>query len=183
KQERDDKPLGAEQIRRYIAYAETLFSKQGDDLMSHARKLVELYRGFYRAKNIGNANSILRPLSVVSDALLVADPRLFGDATALVEVAYGELYRFMDRVSKGLADGRFPKGVSPSQREEAMRAFCEAFVNDVFIGVFNGDVAALRGKQLNLLRSACEVLYRDMQKAEWDERGRDAEDTDDESEA
>ncbi len=179
KQERDGQAASVDQVRRYVHYAESIFAVQGDVLMSHAKELVILYRQFYRAKNIGNANSILRPLSVVADALLVADPRLFGDAEALVEVAYGELYRFMDRVSKGLADGRFPKGVSRLEREQAMRAFCEKFVNDVFIGVFNKDVAALRSKQLNLLRSAVEVLFRNAQQDEWAERGQPV----DESEA
>ncbi len=177
KQERDGQNVSMIQIRRYVHYAESIFAVQGDVLMSHAKELVSLYRQFYRAKNIGNANSILRPLSVISDALLVADPRLFSDAEALIEVAYGELYRFMDRVSKGLADGRFPKGVTAAEREQAMRLFCEKFVNDVFIGVFNKDVAALRGKQLNLLRSAVEVLYRNAQQQEWAERGQMADET------
>lgn len=137
--------------------------------MSKAKKLVELYRGFYRAKN-SNANSILRPLSVIADALLIADQHLFDSDEALTEVAYGELYRFMDRVSKGLADGRFPKGISLPERETHMQQFCEIFVIEVFKGVFRGDVAALRGKQLNLLRSACEVLYRNAQTKEWAER-------------
>lgn len=175
KQERDGQIVSADQVRRYVAYSESIFAVQGDILMSQAKELVTLYRRFYRAKNIGNANSILRPLSVVADALLIADPRLFSDPEALVEVAYGELYRFMDRVSKGLADGRFPKGVSGPEREQAMRQFCEKFVNDVFVGVFNKDVAALRGKQLNLLRSACEVLFRNAQQEEWAERGQAAE--------
>ncbi len=175
KQEREDRQIGAAQIRRYVAYAETIFNPQGDPQMSYARELVELYRGFYRAKNIGNANSILRPLSVIADALLIADPGMFADSDALVEVAYGELYRFMDRVGKGLADGRFPKGVTVQEREEAMQLFCRKFVNDVFVGVFNKDVAALRGKQLNLLRSACEVIYRDDQNKEWHDRGSEAD--------
>ncbi len=167
KQERDDRLIGAEQVRRYVHYAEAFFNSQGDKLMSKAKELVDLYRGFYRAKNT-NANAILRPLSVISDALLVADMRLFEGNEALIELAYGELYRFMDRVGKGLADGRFPKGISVSQRETAMREFCKVFVEDVFDKIFRYDVAALRGKQLNLLRSACEVLYRNEQSQEWE---------------
>ncbi len=178
KQERDDRPMTPAQVRRYVRYAEEIFNDQGDVLMSYAKQLVELYRGFYRAKNIKNANSILRPLSVISDALLTADMRLFSDAESLIEVAYGELFKFMDRVGKGLADGRFPKGVSAPERDAAMRAFCTLFVTEVFVGVFNKDVAALRGKQLNLLKNACEVLYRDAQNQEWAERGPDEEETD-----
>jgi len=176
KQERDDRPLSQDKLRRYIGYAE-LFTEEGDADMSHARKLVELYRGFYRAKSTKNANSILRPISVVSDVLLIADPRLFNDTEALVEVAHGELYRFMDRVSKGLADGRFPKGITIEERQNAMREFSRFFVTTIFEGAFGKDVAALRGKQLNLLKSACEVLYRDAQYQEWAERGQDTEET------
>lgn len=143
--------------------------------MSLARKLVEEYRGFYRARSIKNANSILRPLNVVADALLNADPHLFQDDEARIEVAYGELYRFMDRVGKGLADGRFPKGITAVAREEAMRTFCHTFVDEVFAKAFRHDVAALRGKQLNLLRSACEMLYRDAQRREWEQAGVNAD--------
>lgn len=182
KQERDSesKPLSHARILRYLHYAD-LFNIQGDRGMTHARKLVDLYRGFYRAKNTKNANSILRPLSVISDALLVADQKLFNDTEALIEVAHGEVYRFMDRVGSGQADGRFPKGISAEERRENMREFARYFVTEIFAGAFNCDVAALRGKQLNLLKSACEVLYRDAQYQEWAERGTEADDESDES--
>lgn len=178
KQQRDDRPPSLGQVRRYIRFAETLFSSpntKGEREMSLARTLVEQYRRFYRAKGLKNANSILRPLSVVADALLIADPRLFPDAESLTELAYGELAKFMDRVGKGQADGRFPKGVTIGERDAGMRQFSATFVNDLFIGIFNKDVAALRGKQLNLFRDTCEALYRDMQAAEWAANGKDAE--------
>lgn len=145
--------------------------------MSLARDLVTHYRKFYRAKNNKNANSVLRPLSVVADALLIADPRLYPDAESLTELAFGELAKFMDRVGKGQADGRFPKGVHPSEREAGMREFSAVFVENLFIGIFNKDVAALRGKQLNLFRDTCEALYRQMQVEEWTARDKDAEET------
>lgn len=181
KQERDDekKQAGPHKIRRYIGYAETFFTQEGDDSMTHAKRLVELYRGFYRAKSVTNNNSILRPISVVSDALLIADARLFNTTEALIEVAYGELFRFMERVAKGLADGRLPKGISREEREIAMREFCAYFVTEIFVGIYRGDVSALRGKQLNLLRSACEVIYRDMQAQEWRERDKEPDETED----
>jgi CRISPR-associated protein Csc3 len=176
-QQRDgERKIGIDQVRRYISYADTLFNfnEEGEQQMSHARELVTLYRGFYRAKTLKNANSILRPISVVADALLIADTKLFHDEESLIEVAYGELYRFMERVGKGLADGRFPKGVTVPERNQAMQEFCVKFVRDIFIGTFNRDVAALRGKQLNLLRSACETIYRKAQYDEWAARGIDA---------
>jgi len=171
-------PAGADKIARYVRFAEMFALAGGQDHMNHARKLVELYRGFYRAKTIRKSNSVLRPLAVVSDAVLNADPQLFPDAEAQIDLALGELTRFMDRVGAGQADGRFPKDVSREEREIAMREFCEYFVKDVFWGVFDGDVAALRGKQLNLLRSACEGIYRHEQNAEWAAR-RDAADRED----
>jgi CRISPR-associated protein Csc3 len=178
KQERDGQIIGDDRVRRYLAFAEAIFTEEGDNPMTLARTLVEQYRGFYRAKTPLNPNRMRRPLDVVAETLLKADPRLFPDSQALQEVTYGELKRFMDRVGKGLADGRFPKGVSVDERDHAMRAFCKTFVEDVFISIFGQDVAALRGKQLNLLNSTCEALYRQMQLDEWAQRGRDADETD-----
>lgn len=186
KQQRDDRPPGFMQVSRYIRFAETLFThnQKGAQEMSLARTLVEQYRRFYRAKSTKNANSILRPLSVVADALLMADPRLFPDADALTELAYGELAKFMNRVGKGQADGRVVlKGISVSEREAAMRDFSRIFVTDLFIGIFNKDVAALRGKQLNLFRDTCEALYREMQAVEWAAIGKDVEAAEDEDDA
>lgn len=178
KQMRDDHPVSAERVQRYIAYAEFIFSPKGDHTVSLARKLVEDYRGFYRAKTPLNGNRMRRPLDVVAETLLKADPRLFDTSEALTELAEAELKRFMARVGEGKADGRFPKGISAPERAQAIRQFSQTFVDEVFIGIFNRDVAALRGKQLNLLSSACESLYETMQRAEWAERGRDDEDDD-----
>lgn len=182
-QERDDHPVGIDRVRRYIDYAETLFSPEGDQSMSLARTLVEEYRGFYRAKTPLNGNRMRRPLDVVAETLLKADMRLFDTPEALVELAEAELKRFMARVGDGKADGRYPAGVKREEREQAMHRFSETFVNAVFFGVFSGDVAALRGKQLNLLSSACESLYETLQREEWAERGRTDETDDDDIQA
>jgi CRISPR-associated protein Csc3 len=42
-----------------------------------------------------------------------------------------------------------------------MHRFAEYFVDTIFYDAFRGDVAALRGRQLNLLKSTCEVVYQD----------------------
>ena len=175
RQERDEHPVGIERVRRYVSYAESIFSQEGDQTMTLARKLVEEYRGFYRAKTPLNGNRMRRPLDVVAETLLKADQRLFDTPEALTELAEAELKRFMARVGEGKADGRFPAGVKRDERERAMHQFSETFVNDVFIGIFSGDVAALRGKQLNLLSSTCESLYEVMQRDEWAARGQDVD--------
>jgi CRISPR-associated protein Csc3 len=180
KQERDDpekKALTRDRVLRYIGYANLLSGNRKDNnLMTIARDLVQTYRKFYRADNFKNSNSILRPINVVADALLSASAiPAYRDRDMLVEIAHGELYKFMDRVAKGLADGRFPKGITVDERADAMRAFCTMFVDALFYKTYGGDAAALRGKPINLLKNACEVIYREAQYAEWAERGRDAE--------
>ena len=127
--------------------------------MSPAQTLVDLSRQFYRARR-QNSNSILRPLSVGAKAILTADRRIF-DRDGLIEVVRGELYAFMERVRNGRADGFFPPGSSRESREEAMQKFSEYFAGTLFHELLRGDVAALRGQQLNLLKNAYEVLYRD----------------------
>ncbi|MGE0683385.1 MAG: type I-D CRISPR-associated protein Cas10d/Csc3, partial [Candidatus Binatia bacterium] len=144
----------AQQFVDYLTYL-----GKGGATMSHARTLVDLYRQFYRARR-SNSNSILRPLSVASKTILSADRRLF-DREGLTEAVHGELRAFMERVLTGSADGMFPPGSNRESREEAMQQFASHFVGTIFYDTFRGDVAALRGRQLNLLKSACEVLYRD----------------------
>jgi CRISPR-associated protein Csc3 len=144
----------AQQFMEYSTYL-----GEGGATMSHAHALVDSYRQFYRARR-SNSNSILRPLSVASRAILAADRRLF-DREGLIEAVRGELRAFMERVQTGSADGMFPPGSNGESREGAMRNFAEYFVGTIFFDTFHGDVAALRGRQLNLLKNACEVLYRD----------------------
>jgi CRISPR-associated protein Csc3 len=141
--------------RQYLTYMTYL---EGENAMSHARKLATLYRQFYRARR-PNSNSILRPVSIAARAVLDADPRLF-DQEGLVEAVYGELYSYTERAGReGLA--YFPKGSNRESRGQAMRDFAAYFVNKVFYETFRADKSALRGKQLNLLKSACEVIYRE----------------------
>ena len=136
--------------------------------MSHARTFVDLYRQFYRARR-QNSNNILRPLSVAANAILSADRRLF-DREGLLEVVRGELRAFLERVQTDRADGMLPPGSTRESREEAMSQFATFFVNTIFYDTLRSDVAALRGRQLNLLKSACEVLYRDATARDWHER-------------
>jgi CRISPR-associated protein Csc3 len=160
--------LPAERAQRYIAYINSWVGSQSDDseggeTMSHARMLVDLYRQFYRARPRGgrlNSNSILRPISVAAKTILTADQRLFGRQD-LIDAVRGQLADFMERVERGQADGVPARGSTRESRGEAMHCFAEYFVDRIFYETFRGDVAALRGRQLNLLRSACEVLYQD----------------------
>ena len=126
-------------------------------MMNHARVLTRLYRQFYRAKRY-NSNSILRPMSVAARAILDAAPQMFGTPEALTDAVYGTLYAFIDRAYREQLAFP-PKGSTRESQQEAMRKFTAHFVNEVFYTAFRGDKSALRGKQLNLLKNACEVIY------------------------
>jgi CRISPR-associated protein Csc3 len=145
-----------------------------DPTMSYARQLTELYRQFYRAERISKSNAILRPISIAADAILTANPRLFpvydDDPSALIEVVQGKLRSFIENVSLGRADGRLPKGSTRESRDAAILAFSEFFVITIFQKALGGNQAALRGKQLNLLKNACEVLYIDQWRRERPEQ-------------
>lgn len=152
----------------YLQLVDILDTLKGGDSMSHAKELTTQYMRFYRAKR-RNSNSILRPITVASHAILAADARLF-DREGLVEAVRGELRDFMDRVGSGRADGRFAPGSDWGSREEAMRQFAEYFVGTIFFDTLRADKSALRGKQLNLLKNACEVIYVDATAQEWRDR-------------
>ena len=128
-------------------------------MMNHARELTQLYRQFYRAKRY-NSNSILRPVSVAARTILDATPQLFGTPEALMDAVYGALHAFIDRAYREQLAFP-PKGSTRESQQEAMRKFTVHFVNEVFYTALRGDKSALRGKQLNLLKNACEVIYLD----------------------
>jgi CRISPR-associated protein Csc3 len=155
-------PSKARQFMNYVTYL-----GEGGATMDHTRTLVELSRQFYRAKRY-NSNSILRPLSEAAEAVFTTDRRYFNSREQLTDAVRGALSAFMDRVSKRDAEG-FPAPRLPEEtpveaarrREEALRKFAEYFVGTIFFDTFGGNVAALRGKQLNLVKNTYEVLYRD----------------------
>ncbi len=143
----------------YLQLVDILDTLKGGHSMSHAKELTTLYMRFYRAER-WNSNSILRPITIASQAILKADARLF-DREGLVEAVRGELRDFMDRVGSGRADGRYAPGSDGPIREGAMRQFAEYFVGTIYCDTLRNDKSALRGKQLNLLKNACEVIYVD----------------------
>lgn len=157
-----------DKARLYLQLVDILDALKGGHSMSHAKELTTRYMRFYRAER-RNSNSILRPITIASHAILKADTRLF-DREGVVEAVRGELRDFMDRVGTGRADGRYPRGSDVAGREEALREFAEYFVGTIFYDTLRADKAALRGKQLNLLKNACEVVYVDATAQEWRDR-------------
>lgn len=138
--------------------------------MSHARELTHLYRQFYQAKKY-NTNSVVRPISMAARIILEADSRLFPDQESIRELVFSDLQR---RINKLQQDGLayYPKGSTYESRTEAMQKFSGYLVDTIYYGVFRGDKSAMRGKQLSLLSSACEAIYR--QEAAKDRQEREA---------
>jgi len=163
KQQLDAIPAGKAHL--YLEYVEHYLN--GGNAMSHARELTTLYRQFYRSKN-WNSNGVLRPVTMAAHTILAADLTLF-DREGLEEAVYGALHSFAERAQReGLA--YFPPGSTRESREQAMKAFANYFVETVFYSVLRGDKSALRGRQLNLLKGACEAVYRDQESASKDKR-------------
>lgn len=148
--------LSLRKIAQYLQFVQYL----GDDfMMNHARELTQLYRQFYRAKR-WNSNSILQPVTKTARAILEADTRLFATPEALADAAFGTLNAFIERAYKEQLAFP-PRGSTRELQQAAMHAFVDYFVHEIFFGVFRGDKSALRGKQLNLLKNACEAIYID----------------------
>ena len=164
----------------YLLYYHYLHYGDKDE-MTKAQTLTNLYRQFYRTRG-NKSHAIVRPLSIVAEALLDADSRLFDSQAALAEAVHGRLYvRIQQLFRENLAIK--PQGVKPEEREAAIAEFAHYFVTEIFFNTFRGDLAALRGKQLNLLKNTCEVLYRTAEAAYWRERKAAGEDVAAEMEA
>lgn len=162
--------IPANQAARYIHLVEQYLDPE-KTAMSHARQLVTLYRQFYRHKRGRlNSNSILKPLSEAATVILEADPRLFNDDEALIEAVQGRLSKFLDNVDRGSADGAIPRWIDRETRDASLEAFSRYMVEEVYRKAFGGDRAALAGRQLNLLKNACEAIYMVEQRREWRER-------------
>lgn len=168
KQERIES-LPTHKIRLYRALYKVIDPKE--DAMNHPRRLVELYRRFYRAKRASaKANAILKPMDVAADVLLKADRDLFGEA--LIDMVAAAVMSLMQRVHNRQAEGRpasilidgtWKPALAPEEERRAAREFSEYFVKEVFEGSLRGDRARLTGIQLNLLRDTCEFIYRQME--------------------
>jgi CRISPR-associated protein Csc3 len=128
--------------------------------LNHPQKLTELYRKFYKAGKLYNpkANAVLKPIDLAAETLLKADSTVFQGDTLVTTVA-AEVFKLMDRVHSKTADGRWVMSDREAERQ-AVLAFAQYFVVEVFETAFAGDRARLAGRQLNLLRDTCEFLYR-----------------------
>ncbi|MFN8440682.1 MAG: type I-D CRISPR-associated protein Cas10d/Csc3 [Caldilineaceae bacterium] len=144
-----------------------ILDPKGDD-MTRAEALTTKYRQFYRTRSF-KTHAVVRPLSIAAEALLNADKNFWNEPEALVQVVHGRLYtRIRQLFREKLAYP--PQGSSVEEQDAAMADFACYFVEEVYGKAFRHDLAALSGKQLNLIKNACEVLYRVAESQYWRER-------------
>jgi CRISPR-associated protein Csc3 len=132
--------------------------------INHPKKLVELYRKFYRAKGTKgkptSANAILKPVDEAAAVILKAELSK-SQTDALIDYVAARLCALMNRVHSSTAEGRWVfKNSERDQEREAVLDFSRYFVENVFRDSFSSDRARLAGRQLNLIRDTCEFLYR-----------------------
>jgi len=145
----------------------------------HPKKLVELYRRFYRAqypsKGPLRTNAILKPIAEAQKIILDADKSSCRGNTLVDHVA-GGVASLMGRVHRSSAEGRWVfTGSQLAQERQAILDFAEYFVLNVFEDTFAGDRARLAGRQINLIRDTCEFLYRIEEDKENQQRKADKE--------
>lgn len=161
--------------RLYLMY-EQILSNGGNNEMNHAKELTRLYRRFYRATRDSQgrlrSNAVLKPIAEVSKILTTPDLRVLG-SDGLMDAVRGELMKFVERVGGKRADGFIPGErvdgkwvVDNDDVNAAIDEFSNYFITKILNDSLNGDISALRGKRLNLLKNACDVIYRDMEAAE-----------------
>lgn len=163
------------QARLYLEY-EQIFSDGENNEMNHAKELTMLYRRFYRASRDSQgrlrSNAVLKPIAEVAKVLMTPDLRVLG-SEGIIDAVRGELMKLVERVDGNRADGYIPK-IQIEERwmvdESAINEFSDYFVNTLFNDSLKGDISALRGKRLNLLKNACDVIYRDLEAAERADR-------------
>lgn len=155
-------------IRLYLNFY-YYFEPEGDKV-NQLRQLTQLFRRFYRAKSqYAKANAILKPIDEAANVILKFDKTLANDNQCLTDVVYARVAKLMNNVRRGaaegkptlkLVDGKWKPALTPEEERQAVYAFAEYFVNEIFEGSFKGDRARLAGTQLNLIRDTCEYLYR-----------------------
>ncbi len=130
--------------------------------LRHPQRLTELYRRFYRADKRYNpkSNAVLKPIKEAADVILNADTDGFRGEDLVFLVA-AKNTKLMDRIHSSGAEG-YPvfKRNERDQERESILEFARYFVHEVFEKSFASDRGRLAGRQLNLLRDACEFIYR-----------------------
>lgn len=129
--------------------------------INHPRRLVELYRKFYRAEfkpnSRASARGATKPFHLASQIIVNTDSTLKGQP--LIDAIAARIMKLMQQCHGNTAEGYWVIA-DPSLERQAIIDFAEYLVVNVFEQSFNGDRARLQGRQLGYLEDACEFVYR-----------------------
>jgi CRISPR-associated protein Csc3 len=117
-----------------------------NDRENHAKKLVNLYRKFYRA-NTSDQMDILQPIEIASQTIIQTDASISG-SNLVNKVA--------DAVSNLVEQTR----TLSAEDKTAILEFSRYFSHNFFEKLLGGDRDRLTRTQLNQIRDTCESLYR-----------------------
>jgi CRISPR-associated protein Csc3 len=155
-------------IKLYLSFY-TCFDPQGTE-MNLFRELTQRYRRFYRAKSqFAKPNAVLKPIDEAADVILKADRALVSNAESLTDAIAARLSKLMTNVRRRTAegkptlvcvDGKWKPALTSEEERQAVYAFSQFFVEELFVKTFKSDRARLAGTQLNLIRDTCDYLYR-----------------------
>lgn len=127
-------------------------------MSNHPQKIVELYRAFYRANNISARKSI-QPLFEANNLICTCDPCIRENPEMLRDAIAGRLSKLMQQIRSNTAAGRFVIS-NVSEERRAILDFASYLANDIFHGLFNGDLGRFAGKQRGYIEDTCEYLYK-----------------------
>ena len=132
--------------------------------MNHPKKLVELYRAFYRADSNWkiSARKAVQPVFEANNIICTCDTSIRNSPEMLRDVIAARIAKLMQQIhghNMAGASGRYVISDSLEERK-AILEFASYLVNDVFFGVFSGDVGRFAGKQRGLIEDTCELQYR-----------------------
>lgn len=135
-------------------------------MSNHPKKLVELYRAFYRADSNYEISTrkAIQPLHEANNIICTCDSSIKNNPEMLRDAIAGRLAKLMQQIhGQGIAGASGRYVIGDSEERKAILEFSSYLVNNVFYGAFNADLGRFAGKQRGYLEDACELQYRLLQ--------------------
>ncbi|MEL6462463.1 MAG: type I-D CRISPR-associated protein Cas10d/Csc3 [Cyanobacteria bacterium J06621_15] len=166
----DKRDASSQEVLRYWKYAEQLsmnnyqlsiINKKGRYLMKLMKKLVEEYRVFYQASLSESSHTILLPISKALEIILSVPQQI--DYEDVIMQGSGQLRDAIERQEVYKRPIIANKSIDYSTRQAkeitAIHTFMTTCVQDLFLGLYQGDRALLQENR-NRIKSGAEFAYR-----------------------
>ncbi|OJJ16914.1 hypothetical protein BI308_23140 [Roseofilum reptotaenium AO1-A] len=127
--------------------------------MNYPKELTIRYLAFYNPqwrKGRGfTANGCVKPIKLAFD-ILMENPHSSNEE--LQEMISGTLFKLMEQVHRGSAEGRFVTGGRPEIK--AIQEFSRFFIQDFWINAIGQERANISGRKATLIENTCEFITR-----------------------